>query len=69
MPNGTRRPRTAAWRALAWPAAALLLAAGYAALWRGSTAAAALLLVVGYVAAVPAALLAGRPAPAGERAP
>ena len=37
--------------------AALLLAAGYAALWRGSTGLAALALVLAYTVAVPAAIL------------
>lgn len=55
--------------AVVWTLAALVLAAGYAALWRGHTASAALLLVAGYVAAVPAAILVRRPAPAAAAEP
>jgi hypothetical protein len=40
--------------------AALMLATGYAALWRGGTELAAILLVVAYVVAVPAAILVRR---------
>ena len=56
----------------AWLAALLLLAIGYALLWRGATTLPAMLLVAGYVVAVPFAILrskvngAGR-SPAGKR--
>lgn len=48
-----RRPRSLVW----WIAAAVVLAAGYADLWRGGDTIAPILMALGYCVLVPIAIL------------